>query len=539
MLKRVALTLGVGLLTSSVAVLAAAVQPATVGCTLVRLSDDALEIRVTVGAGKAAREQSFRLATGARVTLNSQPAKLTDLKPGTRLSITYDRVTREANSVRGTTPVQPRTPVDDSVMPASPDLRPKPATKRPTSKAAGRPQSAADWPQFRGPNRDGHSPDTGLLTEWPSDGPPLLWRATGLGQGFSSVSVAAGRIYTMGNRANEECVIALDAVDGSSIWSQPIGPVRANGGGYGGPRCIPTISDGFLYALGLNGDLVCLDIERGALRWRKDFTRDFGGRMMSNWGFTESPLVDGNQVICTPGGDRATMVALNKATGAVVWAATVPNTGGAAYSSPVIAEVGGIRQYLTLVGRGLIGVSARDGRHLWSYARVANGTANIPTPVVRGDVVFCSTGYQAGAALLRLVPANNGVRAEERYFLSSQQFQNHHGGFVLVGNHIYAGHGHGQGFPVCIDLNSGRAAWGPVRGLGSGSAAVTFADGHLYFRWENGTMALIEATPTDMKVKGSFQLPRGSAPSWPHPVVIGGCLYLRDQEQLYCYDVRA
>lgn len=205
----------------------------------------------------------------------------------------------------------------------------------------------------------------------------------------------------------------------------------------------------------------------------------------------------------------------------------------------MISRAGGVRQYVQLVGRGLIGVSAQTGQLLWSYNRIANSTANIPTPIVAGDFVFCSTGYQTGAALLRLARQGNRITAHEVYFLPHDRLQNHHGGMILLGDYLFCGHGHNQGFPTCIHVPTGRTAWGPVRGPGKRSAAVSYADGHLYFRYEDGTMALIEANPRSYKLKGTFRIATRHAESWPHPVIANGKLYLRDQQDLHCYDLRA
>lgn len=212
---------------------------------------------------------------------------------------------------------------------------------------------------------------------------------------------------------------------------------------------------------------------------------------------------------------------------------------GAAYSSIVISQGGGVKQYVQLVGRGVIGVAAKDGSFLWGYNRVANGTANIPTPIVKGDFVFCSTGYQTGSALLKLSSAGGDkVQAEEVYFLDPKTMQNHHGGMLLVGDHVYCGHGHNEGFPLCVQLATGKEAWRPGRGAGSGSAAVAYADGHLYFRYQNGTMALLEANPQEYRLKGKFELASKRGESWPHPVIAHGKLYARDQDALLCYDIR-
>jgi outer membrane protein assembly factor BamB len=284
-----------------------------------------------------------------------------------------------------------------------------------------------------------------------------------------------------------------------------------------------------------------VDANKGEVKWKKEFGPEFNGQMMSDWGFSESPLVDGDRVVCTPGNDQAALVALDKTNGRVIWKAAVPQSGGAGYSSIVIAETGGVRQYITLLGQsaGVVGINAKNGKLLWRYNRVANSTANIPTPIVRDNLVFCSTGYGAGAALLRMVPANGGIKAEQQYFLPGNEFQNHHGGMVLVGDHVYAGSGHNNGLPTCIELKTGKIVWGKQRGPGSESAAVIAADGHLYFRYQDAVMALIEANPAGYRLKGSFRIPAGATPSWSHPVVAGGRLYLRDQDRLLCYDIKA
>jgi len=397
--------------------------------------------------------------------------------------------------------------------------------------------ASVDWPQWRGPNRDAVSPDTGLLKEWGPNGPPLAWKASGLGGGFSSVAIHDGRIFTMGKRKGSVQLIALALADGKELWATTV----AEGGD--NPNATPTVDGNLVFAISKQGDLLCADAATGKELWRKNFPKDFGGKMMSGWGYSESPLVDGDKLVCTPGAKDAAIVALNKRTGETIWKATLPEIGnrgkdGAGYSSIVVSEAGGIRQYVQLMGRGVIGVAADDGRFLWGYNRVANGTANIPTPIVEGDFVFCSTGYGTGSALLKLSRDGAGVKAEEVYFLDGKTLQNHHGGLVLVGDYIYGGHQHNQGFPVCVELKSGEIVWAPGRGPGNGSAAVVYADGHLYFRYQNGLIALIEATPEGYREKGTFEIPVGGSPSWAHPVVVGGKLYLREQGDLLVYNVR-
>jgi outer membrane protein assembly factor BamB len=411
---------------------------------------------------------------------------------------------------------------------------------------AEEPAATRDWPGFHGAVRDAISRERGLLKTWPEDGPKMLWKLDGLGQGLSSVSIAEGRLFTMGDRPSEgseelQFVLAYDLRTRKLLWATPIGPRHR--GGPDGPRCTPMVSGRLVYALGTEGDLACLDAATGTIRWKKNLVAEFGGKMMSGWKYSESPLVDGNHVICTPGGDNAMMVALNKMNGQTVWTCTVPKLGdkgadGAAYSSAVVAEIDGVRQYIQLVGRGVIGVDAKSGRFLWGYNRVANNVANIPTPVVRGPYVFATTAYSTGAALLKIVRNSDGFEAKEVYFISPEDFQNHHGGVVLVGDYIYAGHGLSRGDPACVEFGTGKVVW-KQRSPSTGSAAVLYADGNLIFRYDRGEVLLVEATPEKFRIKGRFKPLRGKGPAWSHPVIHNGRLYLRHGDVLSCYDVRA
>lgn len=402
---------------------------------------------------------------------------------------------------------------------------------------------ATDWPQWRGPNRDGISTEKGLLKEWPKGGPPLAWRIKGLGSGMSSVAIAGGRLFTQGARKNDGqrgvYVTALDLGAGKELWATAI-----TTGSSPEPNGTPTVDGALVYAVGKNGDLACLEAASGKLVWKKNFGADFGGKMMSGWGYSESPLVDGDRLICVPGAADAGIVALHKKTGELIWKSEAPSFGGkgqdgAGYTGVVISYGAGVKQYVTLMGRGLVGVRASDGKFLWGYNRIANGTADIPTPIVKGDFVFGSSGYgDGGSALIKLSKEGDGVKAEESYYLSAGQLQNHHGGMILLGDYLYLGHGHNNGFPTCVEFKTGKIVWGKERGPGSGSAAIVFADGHLYFRYQDATMALIEATPDGYHLKGSFLLASKNGESWPHPVIHDGKLYVRDQDALLCYDVK-
>jgi outer membrane protein assembly factor BamB len=404
---------------------------------------------------------------------------------------------------------------------------------------------ASDWPGWRGPQRDDVGNESDLLKQWPEGGPPLAWQADGLGAGFSSLAITGNRIYTMGDRRDGQYVLALDRGNGKIVWATRIGdPWEDNDAP--GPRGTPTVDGDSVFAVGTEGEVVSLDASTGSIRWQKSMVRDYNGKMMSDWKFSESPLVDGDKLLFTPGSFGALIAAVDKRTGKDIWrtegGARVGTAGsnGAGYSSIVVSEGAGVRQYVQLAGRGLFGVAARDGKILWHYNRIANDVANIPTPVVRGDYVFASTGYGTGSVLLKLEKSADGVSAKEVYFLEPRTFQNHHGGFVLLGDYIYGGQGHNNGFPICLEFMSGKVKWGgDIRPEGSsGSAAVAYADGHLYFRYQNGVIKLIEASPDGYKETGSFRIPGVHLPSWSHPVILDGKLYLREQDKLYCYNVK-
>ena len=430
--------------------------------------------------------------------------------------------------------------------------------------AVASPMFAADWPQWRGPNRDGRSSEPGLQQNWDTNAPRLLWMVDGVGQGYASVAVVDGTLFTTGNQleaspaatpksdsrrrnrpgpAGSQGVVALNAKTGERLWSTPLtkgGPDH----NYPGARCTPTVDGELLYVVTSDGSIACLQKSDGALVWQRDFQDDWNGKMMSGWGYSESPLVDGDTVLCTPGGRDAMVVKLNKLTGEEIWRSAAPKgeggKDGAGYSSIVISNAGGVKQYVQIVGRGLIGIRAEDGQLLWSYDRIANGTANIPTPIPVEDYVFASTGYRTGACLLKLTAdKQGGVDAEEIYFLEGDVFQNHHGGMVRFDDYVYAGHQHGQGFPTCLNWRTGEIVWGgKQRGPGSGSAAVTAVGNQLLFRYQDGTMALIEATPDEYRLLGTFTPEYQEDKTWSHPVVVDGLLYLREQDKLMCYDVR-
>jgi len=397
--------------------------------------------------------------------------------------------------------------------------------------ALAAPTLPGEWPQWRGPERNAVSTEKGLLKSWPEGGPRLAWKAQGLGGGYGSLSIAGGRIYGMGYRGAEEIVWARDAKTGEEVWSTRIASPAERVDYNEGSRCTPTVDGDHVYVLGVSGVFACLNNRTGELRWSKSLVTDFGGRV-PGWGYSESPMVDGNKVCVTPGGKDATIVALNKLTGDVIWKAQVPQGDAAQYSSIIAADVDGQRHYIQFLSGGVVGVAANDGKFLWRYDRPANGTANISTVLYRDHHVFAASGYRTGGGLVKLTTnPDKSVTATEVYF--TKQMQNHHGGMVLVGDHLY---GFDERTLTCLKWLTGEPAW-TDRSVGKGS--LVYADGQLYARGERGEVGLVEATPEKYVEKGRFTQPdRSPREAWSHPVVAGGRLYLRDQDLLLCYDVK-
>jgi outer membrane protein assembly factor BamB len=397
-----------------------------------------------------------------------------------------------------------------------------------------------DWPQWRGPHRDGISAETGLLKRWPDGGPKLLWKAADLGGGYSTPSVSNGRIYLLGDRSGEEYLVALDAKDGKPIWSTQIGAVGPNtmrGVEYPGTRSTPTVDGEAIYALGSDGDLVCMDTASGKLRWRKNLKTEFKGAPGS-WAYAESPLVDGEVVIGTPGGTEATLVAFNKKTGDVIWKSAIPasddarNGWQAGYSSAVVADVGGVKQYVQFIASGVVGVDAKTGKLLWRYNMPGN--MNTETPVLHDNCVYVAEGGNGPkfSALVKLTADGQAVTATKVYQV--RDLPNHHGGVVRIGDYVY---GTSDNQLVCQEFKTGKVMW-QDRSVGKG--AITAAEGMLYLRGERGPVALVEATPEGYKERGRFNQPdRQRTSAWPHPVIANGRLYLRDGNILLCYDIKA
>lgn len=394
--------------------------------------------------------------------------------------------------------------------------------------------SAGDWPQWRGPDRTDVSSETGLLKQWPEGGPPVKWLFKDAGFGYSGFAIVDGRLYTMGAKDGKEFLLCLSDDDGAELWRVETGDQLANNWG-DGPRGTPSVDGEFVYAIGANGDIVCAKWDDGSIVWHKKM-QDFGGEV-PNWGYTESPLVDGNKLICTPGGEQGTVLALDKKTGEKIWQ-SADLKDPAHYASTIVVEHNGIRQYIQLTEKSVAGINAESGAVVWR-ADWPGRVAVIPTPIFRDGHVYVTSGYGVGCNLFR-IDENN--QAHEVYGDDAKKLmKNHHGGVVLIGDHIY-GHSDSVGW-VCQEFATGKQVWRERDALDKG--AVSAADGMLYCIDEReGNVALVEATPEGWKEKSRFTLtpqteirdPDGRI--WTHPVIANGRLYLRDQDLIFCFDIK-
>jgi len=387
--------------------------------------------------------------------------------------------------------------------------------------------AASDWPQWQGPDRTRVSKETGLLKEWPRSGPSVVWTANTLGAGYGSVAVAGDRVFVQSIRGSNSVVIALDRATGKEVWSKPLGASETNDKGPG-PRGTPTVDGDRLYVLTENGDLACLKTD-GTAVWHRNILRDFDGRQL-RWLISESPLVDGSHVIVSPGGSGAGMVKLDKMTGKTVWTAK-DLSDPAGYSSVIAADVQGVRTYMTFTAAAGVGVRASDGKLMFRYPNAANRTANIATPIFSNNKVFFTSAYGTGGGLLDLTAQNGEVNSKEVYFTTNMK--NHHGGVVLVDGYLY---GFNDAILTCLEFATGNVMWRD-RSVGKGS--VTFADGRLYIQSKNNVVGLAEATSAAYREKGRFDIPDKGLPSWAHPVVSDGRLYVRNQDTLLVYDVKS
>jgi len=384
---------------------------------------------------------------------------------------------------------------------------------------------AADWPTFLGPNRDGCSPDSGLLKQWPEDGPKLLWKNESLGPGWSSVAVVGGRVYTTGNGNENQMLICIDGTTGKTLWSAPQGP-KSSHRQYDGARATPTVDGDRIYLTGGDGRLTCQSAQEGRVLWAKEMRRDFGGKV-GGWQYAESPLILGNLVVVTPGGDHP-VVALDKATGATVWKSDKPATAG--YSSCLPITLGGGTVIVNGTQSGLLAIDAKTGKEIYRNPFASGNVANTPTPAFSDGYLFWAVGYKKGSLCLKVGHTAGGWTFDEAW--TSGDFTCHPGNYVIANGCVY---GKGKGSVVCADLKTGTTKW-TERG---GSGEITWADGLLYsFADQGGKLTLIDPAADASRVKGRLQV-AGTGNSWSHPVVVNGRLYLRYDSNLYCYDVRA
>ena len=399
--------------------------------------------------------------------------------------------------------------------------------------------AANDWPQWRGPQRNGISRETGLLKEWPKDGPKLLWKVTAAGRGYATPAVVGERLYLLGNDGlDDEFVQALDVKDGKRVWQTRLGKVGnpQQQPNFPAARSTPTVEREFLYALGSDGDLTCVELDTGKVRWQKNLRTDFGGKP-GNWAYSESPLIDGDSLLCTPGGSTATLLALNKNTGEVIWKRALPEGDEAAYASAIIVEVGGVKQYVQLLQKGLVGAEAKTGRFLWRYGKpVSRYGANIPTPLTSDGYIY-SAAAGTGGGVVKLKVNEGSVEPEQVYFES--KFPTAIGGAVKIGDFLY---GTTAEALLCAEFATGQVKW-EDRALGA--ASLCYADGRLYLHGENGEVALVEPGPESYRQRGRFTPPdqpkhaNEMEKAWAYPVVANGQLYIRDHGVLWCYDVKA
>lgn len=402
--------------------------------------------------------------------------------------------------------------------------------------------TAADWPTFRGADRTGVSKETDLLEAWPAAGPTLVWKVEGTGRGYTSLAIANGHIFLLGDGVAgvedaNEYLLCHNVRDGSRVWATKVGTPWTEGSPtWQSSRSTPTVDGDRVYALAADGVLICCETKTGREQWRKNLKTDFGGNKADAWGYSESVLIDGDRLICTPGGEKTTMVALDKHQGNVIWTVIRPEDRGAGHASIVISEIGGVRVYVQTTGSGALGVRATDGKLLWSYP-VDKTTAIIPTPIVQNDLVFVAAGYKRGGALLKQsADGQGGVTVAEVYPMNPQ-LANKHGGLVLIGDYVF-GDSDDQGIPFCAKMSSGDIAW-RKRGSGKGSIAVAAGDGRLYLHFADGTMVLAKAEPEDYVEVGSFVVPgSGERPSWSQPVILDGKLFLREHNAILCFDIR-
>ena len=437
---------------------------ATFNGTVESVSEDDKSVTVKL-IGKKEESKTFTLTATAVILLDGKKANFEDISEGQTVAVTANT----SNAATKLTLKTPKTPAGGK--------KPK------RSDAEASLTGGGFWPQFRGPKRDNISPEKDLLEQWPEGGPKLVWEQKQLGEGFSTVAIAEGKILTMGNQGPSEMLLALSEADGKPLWSIKTGGSSYRNGMGNGPRGTPTIDVDRVYALGANGDLICVGIDKGDVVWQKNILKDYGGDNIQ-WGISESVLIDGNQLICCPGGKQGTIVSFDKMSGREIWRSNIQGNPRASYASPILVEFGGERLVVNYVHTGVVAVRAKNGSPLWGFPASANDTANCSAPLFADGMIFTASGYGTGCAMFKLSP---GGKASLGY--SNKEMKNHHGGMVVLDDYVY---GFDEQILKCLNLKTGEPVW-QNRSVGKGS--LTYADGHFYLRSENGPVALCVATP--------------------------------------------
>ncbi|MSR58005.1 MAG: alcohol dehydrogenase [Planctomycetaceae bacterium] len=411
-------------------------------------------------------------------------------------------------------------------------LVPLPVSAEPP-KAAIKSASTGEWPQFLGPHRNGVSQETGLLTAWPGEGPREVWRVDG-GQGMSGPAISCGRLFTLVQRSGRQFVVCLDATDGSPRWEAEVSPAYRNQMG-DGPRATPSVSGEVVYVFTGDGVLAALKVGDGTVIWKKDVVAEFGGKP-TDYGMACSPLVVGERVIVTVGAPQATVVALSCSTGAVTWAAGSDLPPG--YSSPAVLMVGGREQLVAFHGAGAFGLDPTSGEELWSYPYVTDFACNIATPLAVDDRVFLSAGENHGSVLLALKPHGKKFDISPVWESKGPKsvLRNEWQTSVLLDGYLYGFDNVGGAGPVthltCIDAATGARKWQQLR-FGKGNLIA--ADGKLFISTVNGELVVVSANPKKFEELGRKEVIGKTRQA---PALAGGLLYLRDDREIVCLDVR-
>jgi outer membrane protein assembly factor BamB len=393
-------------------------------------------------------------------------------------------------------------------------------------------QNSNEWPCFHGSDRTNKSAETGLAKAWPANGPELIWTVSGLGDGYSSISAAGGLLYTAGKFNDQTYVFCFD-LTGKPVWKKPNGKAWSTtlswAVSYTGARSTPTYDNGFLYHLSESGRLTAFDSRTGKEIWSREISGDFAAEA-PEYGYTESVLIDGDDLFVRPAGKKGFQVCLNKRTGETLWVNNeIPGTAG--YNSMVIKDFGGFRQVIGASSNCFYGVDTRSGKLLWKVNFENQRELNLTDAICYNEYVFLTSGYGKGSMLVKLKTSPKGILPESVW--QSEIMDNHHGGVILHNGYLYGSGNNSRGW-FCLDFLTGKQMWKT-----DGKGSVTFADGMLYMLDERGTMKLVRATPDKYERSGEFKVPKGGESMyWAHPVVSGGRLYIRHADKIFAYNIK-